>query len=201
VARVVYISFLGAAPGATFSLARHHWRTEQQIIGRGLTHTILRDSLYQDVLPYFVGADGVLRGPAGDGRCSAVARDDIADVAVAVLLDESGAHDGQTYNVTGPAALTLHEVADELTRQSGRPVTYHAETLAEAYESRARYGAPDWMVEGWVTSYAAIATGELELRTDDVERVAGHRPQSFAEFLQRNPDAIEHVRTVVSPGR
>lgn len=196
VGRVVYVSFLGAAPEATFTLARHHWRTEQRIKERGLPHTFLRDSLYQDVLPYFVGPDGVIRGPAGEGRCANVSRDDVADVAVAVLLDDSGAHHGRSYDLTGPRLLTLHEVAAELTRRSGRQITYHAETLDEAYASRAHYGAPEWMVQGWVTSYEAVAVGELDVRSDDVQRVAGHPPMSFEDFLDRNPAAVEHVRTV-----
>ena len=126
VRRIVYISFVGAAAEATFTLARHHWRTEQHIRSTGIAFTFLRDNLYQDVLPYFVGADGVIRGPAGNGRVGFVARDDIADVAVAVLLDGSGESDGQTYDLTGPQALTLHEVAAALSRASGREVSYHA---------------------------------------------------------------------------
>jgi uncharacterized protein YbjT (DUF2867 family) len=194
VQRIVYVSFLGAAANATFVLARHHWHTEQHIRSTGTTFTFLRDSLYQDVLPYFVGPDGVIRGPAGDGRVGFVARDDIADAAVAVLLDSSGQSAGQTYDLTGPQALTWHEVADALGRASGREVTYHAETLEEAYQSRARYGAPDWMVEGWVTSYLAAATGELDVVTDDVARLSGHPAQTFAEFLDRNPAVVDRVR-------
>ena len=53
-----------------------------------------------------VGEDGVIRGPAGDGRVAAVAQDDIADAVVAVLLDP-GAHRDATYGLTGPEALTL----------------------------------------------------------------------------------------------
>jgi len=195
VEHVVYVSFYGAAPDATFTLARHHWRTEAAVRATGAGFTFLRDSLYQDVLPYFVGPDGVIRGPAGDGRCGFVARDDIADVAVAVLL-EPAAHNGRTYSLTGPETLTFHEVATELGAQSGHPVTYQAETLAEAYASRASYGAPDWMVEGWVTSYAAVATGELDGTTDDVARVAGRAPQSFAEYLRRNPAELNRIRAL-----
>jgi NAD(P)H dehydrogenase (quinone) len=193
VGRVVYTSFLSAAPDATFTLARHHWLTEEHLRARGLPHTILRDNLYLDVFPYFVGADGVIRGPAGDGRVGAVARDDIADAAVAVLIDGAD-HIGHTYDVTGPEAISLAEIAAELTRASGRPVRYHAETLDEARASRARYGAPDWEVEGWVTSYAAVATGELSPVTDAVQRLAGHRPMSFTRFLESNPDAVARVR-------
>jgi NAD(P)H dehydrogenase (quinone) len=195
VERIVYVSFLGAAPDATFTLARHHFQTEERIRSHGVPFTFLRDSLYLDVLPYFVGADGAIRGPAGEGRLAPVARDDIADVAVAVLLDD--AHAGQTYDLTGPTAVTMHEVAAELSRASGRTITYQPETLAEAYASRAHYGAPDWEVEGWVTSYAAVAAGELDEVTDAVARLAGHSPLGIAEWLAANPDAAAHLQATV----
>ena len=179
-------------------LARHHWATEEHIRSRGLGFTFLRDSLYLDFLPLMVGADGVIRGPAGDGRVAAVARDDIADVAVAVLLDEGGRHDGRTYDMTGPEALTMAEIAEVLSRFAGRPIAYHAETLEEAYASRASYGAPDWEVDGWVTTYVAIANGDLEGVSDDVAAVAGHPPMRLAEFLRANPDSYR--RLTADPG-
>jgi NAD(P)H dehydrogenase (quinone) len=193
VGRIVYTSFLAAAPDATFTFARDHFHTEQHIRDRGLAHTFLRDSLYADVLPYFAGRDGVIRGPAGDGRFAPVARDDVADVAVAVLLNPAD-HDGRTYDLTGPAALTMAEVAGALSRAAGRPVHYHAETLAAAYESRAHYGAPPWAVTGWVTSYAAIAAGELDMVSDAVATVTGHTPASLPMWLAGNPDSLTHLR-------
>ena len=215
VRRIVYTSFIGAAPDATFTLARHHFLTEQRIRASGMRFTFLRDSLYLDLLPFFVGEDRMLRGPAGQGRVGAVARCDIADVAVAVLVGRGTAvgggnpgagngnkgdnadgdngdgdtdatsHDGRTYDLTGPAALTLHEVAAELSRATRTMIGYHPETLAEAYASRIRYGAPDWEVDGWVTSYAAVATGELDLLTDHVEAISGHPPRSLADVLAK----------------
>ena len=189
VERIVYTSFLGAAPDCTFTFGRDHWHTEERIKASGLTWTMLRDSLYLDFLPLMVGPDGVIRGPAGDGRVAAVTRDDIADVAAAVLLEGGDGHAGRTYDLTGPEALTMAEVAEQLTAFAGRPVTYHAETLEEAYASRAHYGAPDWEVAGWVTTYAAIANGDLEAVSGDVAAVAGHPPTSLAEFLRDNPDS------------
>ena len=188
VERVVYTSFFGAAPDCTFTFGRDHWHTEELIRASGLRHTFLRDNLYLDFLPLMVGADGVVRGPAGDGRVAAVTRDDIADVAVAALL-EGDRHAGRTYDLTGPQALTMAEVAEELTRFAGRTVAYHAETLEEAYASRAHYGAPDWEVAGWVTTYAAIANGDLEAVSGDVAAVAGHPPMGLTEFLRHNPDS------------
>jgi NAD(P)H dehydrogenase (quinone) len=193
VGRIVYTSFFGAAPDCTFTFGRDHWHAEQDIRASGLRHTFLRDNLYIDFLPLMVGADGVIRGPAGDGRVAAVTRDDIAEVAAAVLLDDGGGHDGRTYDMTGPAALSMDEVAGELSRAAGRTVTYHAETLEEAYASRASYGAPDWEVDGWVTTYVAIANGDLEAVSDDVAALAGHPPMSLAEFLRANPDSYRRL--------
>jgi NAD(P)H dehydrogenase (quinone) len=192
VERVVYTSFSGAAPQCTFTFGRDHWHTEELIKASGLAWTMLRDNLYLDFLPLMVGPDGVIRGPAAEGRVAAVTRDDIADVAVAVL-EEGDDHTGRTYDLTGPEALTMAEVAEQLTAFAGRPITYHAETLEEAYASRAHYGAPDWEVAGWVTTYAAIANGDLEAVSGDVAAVAGHPPMSLADFLRDNPDSYRRL--------
>ena len=191
VQRIVYVSFLACSADATFTFARDHWHTEEHVRASGVRHTILRDSLYLDYFPIFAGGDGVIRGPAGDGRVAAVARDDIADVVVAVLLGDG--HDGRTYDLTGPEAFTMHQAAEALSRASGRTVTYHAETLDEAYASRAGYGAPHWEVTGWVTTYAAIAAGELDVVSDAVATIGGHPPMDLAEFLRRNPATYRHL--------
>jgi NAD(P)H dehydrogenase (quinone) len=194
VGRIVYLSFLGAAPDATFTLGRHHYFTEEAIRATGLNYTFLRDSLYQDYLPFMTGEDGVMRGPAGDGRLSAVARDDVAEVAATILrAGDDGAHDGRTYDITGPEALTLTEVAEQLSKASGKTVTFHNETSEEAYESRAKYNAPAFEVEGWVTSYESIGVGEMSEVSGDVERVLGRPPRSFAEFLAAHPTSYAHI--------
>jgi NAD(P)H dehydrogenase (quinone) len=191
VERVVYTSFFGAAPDCTFTFGRDHWHAEEHIRASGLGHTFLRDNLYIDFLPLMAGPDGVIRGPARDGRVAAVARDDIADVAVAVLL--GGGHEGRSYGMTGPEALTLAEAAEELSRAAGRPIRYQAETMEEAYASRASYGAPGWEVDGWVTTYVAIANGDLEQVSGDVAAVAGHPPMRLAEFLRSNPESYRQL--------
>ena len=192
VQRIVYVSFVGASPQATFTFARDHWHTEDHVRSSGVDHTVLRNNLYLDVLPSFPGPDGVLRGPAGAGRFGGVARDDIADAAAAVLTTDG--HGGMTYDLTGPETITMDEVAAELTRASGRLISYDAETLDQAYASRAGFGAPDWEVAGWVTSYAAIAVGELDVVSTHVEKLTGHLPMSFAEFLARNPAEVRRLQ-------
>jgi uncharacterized protein YbjT (DUF2867 family) len=191
VRRIVYLSFLACGPDATFTFARDHWHTEQHVRAAGVAFTFVRMSLYLDFLPNVVGRDGVIRGPAGEGRFAPVLRDDLADVVAAVLL--GGDHDGATYDVTGPAALTLPEAAATLTRLGGVPIAFEDETLEEAYASRAGYGAPDWEVAGWVSTYTAIRSGELDVVTDTVERLAGHPPVGLEAFVRTHPEALAHV--------
>ncbi|MEP7023682.1 MAG: SDR family oxidoreductase [Actinomycetota bacterium] len=188
VRHLVYTSFFGAAPACTFTLGRDHYATEQHIRSSGMGFTFLRDNFYADFMAAMVGSDGVIRGPAGDGQLAAVAQDDIADAASAVLLDPA-AHLGATYSLTGPEDLTLDEVAAVLTTELGRPVSYHAETVEEAYASRSSYGAPDWQVDAWVSTYTAIAQGEVAGVTDDIPRLTGHPATSLAELLRRGTSA------------
>ena len=185
VQHVIYLSFIAAAPMSTITLGRDHWHTEQSIRAAGLSHTFLRDNMYADFLPMLAGDDGVVRGPAADGRVAAVTLDDVADAATAVLLDPT-AHIGATYGLTGPEALGLADVAEVLTRVTGHPTSYHVETLDEAYASRARYGAPAWQVEAWVSTYTAIAEGEFATVTDDVRRLTGHPATTLEQLLEQS---------------
>ncbi len=186
IAHLVYTSFVGAGPDSTFTLARDHWATEEYIKASGLSYTFLRDNIYADFMPMMIGEDNVIRGPAGDGRAAIVAQDDIADVAAAVLVDPAR-HSGRTYDLTGPTALTLAEIAAILSAATGQDISYHPETLEEAYASRARYGAPGWQVDAWVSSYTAIAAGELSAVSVDVEAVTGHPATALQDLLRRDP--------------
>ena len=194
VGHVVYTSFLGAADDATFTLARHHAATERAIDEAGLRRTFLRNAMYLDFVPFFAsGDDGAIRGPAGDGHCAWVARDDVADVAVEALLDPA-AHAGRTYDVTGPQARTLADAAAVLTRVTGREVRYVDETEEEAYASRARFGAPAFEVEGWVSSYLAVRDGSMDVVSDVVPTLCGRPATSLEELLERNPGTWAHLR-------
>jgi NAD(P)H dehydrogenase (quinone) len=188
---IVYLSFLGAAPDATFTLARDHGATEAHIRDAGVPFTFLRMSLYLDFVPRMVGTDGVIRGPADEGRAGIVSRADVADVGVALLTGNG--HEGRVYDATGPEALTVGEMAATMRELSGKPIAFDDETLAEARASRAGYGAPEWQVEAWISTYTAIGAGELATVTDTVARLAGHAPQSLADFVRTHPDCLDHV--------
>lgn len=188
VEHLVYISFYGAAADCTFTLGRDHYATERHIRASELAFTLLRDNFYADFMPALVGDDGVIRGPAGDGRVAAVAQADIADAAAAVLLEPS-THAGATYSLTGPESLSFVQIALLLSESTRRPVRYESETVEQAYTSRAGYGAPKWQLDAWVSTYTAIAAGEAADVTDDIQRLTGHAATSLAGVLHRGASA------------
>jgi len=182
VGHIVYTSFFGADPRAVFTLGRDHADAEAAVRESGMRFTFLRDNFYSDLLPHFADESGVIRGPAGDGRVAAVARADVADVASAVLRDPA-AHVDTTYELTGPEALTLDEVAARAGAALGASLRYERETLADAYASRRRWSEEQWQLDAWVSTYTAIADGEVARVTDDVARVAGHPARSIEDAL------------------
>jgi NAD(P)H dehydrogenase (quinone) len=190
--RLVYTSFANASPDTAFKLGRQHHATEEYIRAAGIDYTFLRDNMYLDFVPFMTSPEGVIAGPAGDGAAAFVSRDDVADVAVEVLTGVG--HDNQAYLLTGGSALTLAEAAAVMTEVTGHEVVYKDETIEEAYASRAEFGAPDWEVEGWVTSYVAIARGELDDVSDVVERLSGHPPMTLAALLERYPESWARLR-------
>jgi NAD(P)H dehydrogenase (quinone) len=192
VEHIVYLSFVAAYEDTTFTFGRDHWATEDAILKAGVKHTFLRDSMYTDYIPVFATAEGVVAGPAGDGRVSWVTRDDIADAGAAVLADVES-HVDRRYDMTGPEAITIAETVAILSEVVGREIRYVDETVEQAWESRRPSGAEDWEIEGWVTSYTAIARGDLDIVSGDVEDLAGRAPEGVEEWLRRNPDSWAHL--------
>lgn len=182
VKHIVYTSFVGAGPDATFTLARDHGRTEEAIRASGMAFTILRNNFYLDVLPLFADESGVIRGPAGEGRVAAVARADVVDVAIAVLRKPE-LQAGRILELTGGEALTLAEVASRASVILEKPMTFANETVAQAHASRAHLNAPAWQLDAWVSTYTAIAAGELEVVSGTVLMLTGHDPRTLEDVL------------------
>ncbi len=83
----------------------------------------------------------------------------------------------------------MGEIASVLSEHLGRTVSYIPETIDEAYASRAVYGAPRWQVDGWVSTYTAIAAGELATVTHDIPEVVGHPARSLEQVLAATDSA------------
>jgi NAD(P)H dehydrogenase (quinone) len=207
VKRIVYLSFLGATENPVFTLNRDHYRTEQFIHKSGLAFTFLRPCLYMENVPLRVSPEGIIQAPAGNGKAAWVTRDDIADAATAVLT--SNGHEGCTYDITGPEALTMDQTATVISRVSGKKVRYitlspeetrlkHNASGMAAFEAERKAltgrGLENFEVEIWTTHYTQIAAGALNVVNDTVSRLTGHQAMSLEEYLRLHPESYAHIR-------
>jgi len=196
VERIVYTSYLTAAPDSTFTLARQHWHTEEHMRALPLRTTFLRNGMYLDGTMDYLASSGVIKGPAGEGKVAPVPRDDLGSVAGTVLL-EGSVHDGAAYRLTGPVAHSLTEWMAIVSDVCGATIRFEDETIESAWEWR-RDLAEDWVVEAWISSYLAIATGELDVVSDDVEVVTGTPATGVREYLEGHPDLVDQLRSARS---
>jgi uncharacterized protein YbjT (DUF2867 family) len=151
-----------------------------------LGHAIVRPGWFMQNFSegYFrPSADGSIFAPAGDGVEAFVHADDIAEVAAATLLDPD-AHAGAGYTLTGPAALSFAQVAELIGAASGRRIAYVDVSVEEWVAREVAGGMPD--------DYAGLLAMLLDERlrvsdgasvTEDVERVTGHAPRGFDEYV------------------
>jgi uncharacterized protein YbjT (DUF2867 family) len=100
------------------------------------------------------------------------------------VLSDLGPHANAGYEITGPQALSLGEAAAIIRDVTGRDVTYEEESVEQAYASRAGLGAEQWQLDAWVSTYTAIASGELATVSDEVERILGRPPLTLQEVLR-----------------
>ena len=183
VEHIIYTSFYGAGEKATFTLSRDHAQTEAYIKELGFTYTFLRDNFYLDFLIDMALENGEIRGPAGSGLVSAVARKDTSRVAAEILLNPKG-WENQTLNLTGPEDLSMEEIVALLSKETGDTIAYVDESVEEAYESRKKWPAQTWEYDAWVSTYTAIKAGEQAGVSTDVEKVLGRPAMSLIDVLK-----------------
>ena len=189
VQHLVYLSFAGASASSTFTLARTHAATEAAIQQTAMRYTFLRDNFYSEMMATIANADGIIAGPAGDGRVACVSQQDVAQAAaniLAAIVSGDDRHHNRSYTLTGSEALTFADIAAVLSEITGKPHRYHNQTLREAYASRERDypETPAWQIEAWVSTYTAIAGGELATVSDDLPQLLGRAPRRFAEVVR-----------------
>jgi uncharacterized protein YbjT (DUF2867 family) len=127
-----------------------------------------------------IASEGRFFAPAGDARVSVVDVRDIAAVAVAALT-RSG-HEGKTYDITGPEALTHGEMAAQLSEALHRPVAFVDLPERDFREALRGFRMPDWQADGLVEDYAHYRRGEASNISSAVQEVTGESPRPFRAF-------------------
>jgi uncharacterized protein YbjT (DUF2867 family) len=185
VRHLVKLSQFAAEEASPVRFLRYHAAVERRIRVLGIGFTFLRPNLYfQGLLAFqaMIAADGHFVAPIGDARVSAVDVRDIAPVA-AIALTEEG-HNGKTYTITGPAAVTHTEMANAIAKASGQPVAF-IDVPSEAFAGALKAaGVPAWQVDGLVEDYAHYARGEAEAISPHVREITGVEPRDVNRFAQ-----------------
>ena len=184
VSHIIYLSFYNASKNSVFTLGRDHYATEEYIKENGFKYTFLRDNFYADFFVDLCREYGEIKGPAGNGKVSAVVRSDVSEVT-AKILENPGKWENQTLNMTGPEELSMAEIVKAVSEYFGKEIKYIEETMEEAYESRKIWKAEQWEYDSWVSTYTAISENEQSGISNDIEKVLGRKATSLVEYLKK----------------
>ncbi|MDX1768074.1 MAG: NAD(P)H-binding protein [Arenibacter troitsensis] len=160
---------------------------EQVVIHSGLDYTIVRASWFNQNFSESFFLEPILEGsvalPQADVKVPYVDTDDIADVAVAALLNEK--HNGQIYQLTGPRQLTFKEVIQEISEATGRDIAFTPIALSAYTQVMKQQGVPAdfiWLIEYLFTE--VLGNPDNAEITHDIEKVLGRKPKDFSEYVK-----------------
>jgi uncharacterized protein YbjT (DUF2867 family) len=184
---VVRLSVAGASPTAPIQLGRWHGDAEAVLQGSGIPWTFLRPNTFmQNFLTYFApDKEGNVFLPWGQGACSFIDSRDVAAAAVVALT--SNAHTGKAYDLTGPEALNVQQVAEIISRESKRSVRYVDVPEAAAQAGMTSMGMPAFIVQAMMEFHAVCKAGYTAGISPAFQEVTGVPPRMFVRF------AAEHA--------
>ncbi len=182
---IVYTSLLHA-DNSSIGLAKEHHETETALQESGIPWTILRNGWYTEnytaSIPAAVEA-GAMIGSAGNGRISLAPRKDYAEAAVAVLVDGQEKHEGKVYELAGDEALTLSEIAEELSRQVGRTIPYRNLPVEEYAKTLAGFGLDEGLAGAIASWDSGAAIGDLFNESRHLSQLIGRPTTPVSETI------------------
>lgn len=188
---IVKLSQWAASLDSPVRFLRYHAVVENLIRKSDIRHTFLRPNLFMQGLLGFresISKQGKFFGAIGDAKVSMV---DVRDIAAAAghALTETG-HEGKTYNLTGPEALSHYEIAEKLSEVLERPVQFVDLSSKELRAMLAGIGFPAWQADGLVEDYEHYKRGEAAEVTSGVLDATGHTPLDLGHFVRDHIDAF-----------
>jgi NAD(P)H dehydrogenase (quinone) len=185
VGQIFYTSVIKPAADAKFAASPGHFHTEVLIRKSGIPYTFFRNNLYLDLVPLMFGGalqTGSLVHNGGDGRVGFVAREDIAYALAAVLA--KGEHANREYPITAVTPYSLTDVANALSKASGKSVTYKAVSTEEFRKTLEAIGLPAPVIGMSVALGEAIRAGEFDAASTQLQQLMGRAPVTLEAFLR-----------------
>ena len=185
VEQVVYLSALGAQIDSHVTIGREHAKTEDYLEQTGLDYTILRPhSFMQNILGSLpsIQAEGRIYSSLVDGKVPLIDARDIGAAAAKIMLE--GGHAGRVYQLTGPEAISYHDIAEVLSEKLERDIEYIAVPDTVAKKGMVDSGIPEWLSDDLVALTRIWREGMGTRVEPDLEQVLERKPRSFRDFVQ-----------------
>jgi uncharacterized protein YbjT (DUF2867 family) len=182
---VVKLSQFAADERSPVRFLRYHAAIERMIVQSGMAYTFLRPNLFMQGLLGFansIRSSGKFFAAAADATVSVVDVRDNAAVAAAALTEPG--HEGRTYSLTGPEALTHSEMAAAISDTIGRPVTFVDVPPDAMRDALLGMGMPPWQADGLIEDYAHYRRGEAAAVMSGVQDATGRPPRAFSAFAR-----------------
>lgn len=185
VRHIVMLSGLSDAPGDETIFGAAMKEMEKRVESSGISWTFLRpNSFFQNLLEYdlpTIQSDNAIYSSVGDGRVSMIDTRDIARIAVLALTGDG--HEGKAYELTGPEAVSLAEVAAEISRVAGRTIMYVPVEDETVRQHMLGTGLPAYEVEAVVDLYRSYRNGNAATVSPAYAELTGRKPASVRDFV------------------
>jgi uncharacterized protein YbjT (DUF2867 family) len=184
---IVKQSVMGADLEADVGTMRLHRQAEKIIEQSGIPFTFLRPNEFMQNFINFhspsIKGNNAFYIPLEDAKVSLVDVRDIAAVAVKSLIDEDK-HKNKTYLITGPEALSYHQVAEILSNATGKRISYVNISEEEAKAAMKEIGMSDWLINTVSELSDYFRKGKASEVSSAVEEATGKKPISFYQFAK-----------------
>jgi uncharacterized protein YbjT (DUF2867 family) len=160
-------------------------RAEQAIKSSGLPWTLLKPTFFMQntmMAAQTIKSDGVIYWDTGNGKLGMIDVRDIVDSAYAVLTGSG--HDGKSYILTGPKAISMQDVANTFSKVLGRDINYVNVPHEASLQFMVSMGFPEWIARGYGELMEGFSQGFASQVTDNVETLTGHPARSFEQFAR-----------------
>lgn len=160
-------------------------QVEQELKQSDLSYTILRPTFFmQNIMmaSQSIATEGKMYWSLDDAEIAMVDIRDIAETATDVLTEEG--HEGRTYTITGPEAISFHDVADALSEELDREIDYVKVSDEVARDSMVQMGMNEWVADGYVELFDGFRAGFADEPSEDVAKVKGNPPRSIDQFAR-----------------
>lgn len=158
-------------------------QVEEELKTSGLSWTLLRPTFFMQNLlmsAQTIASEGEMYWPLEEAEISMIDIRDIVACAVTVLTE--GGHVGETYTLTGPEAITMHEAADALSEALDRDVDYVSVPDEAAQQAMVDMGMHEWVAQGYIELFEGFRAGFADHATDDVATLKGEPARSIEQF-------------------